>query len=60
MRREWFLEPPKSTMVLRSPEEFYLRPALERDKFPTERKISLSPELNSRVEAQEREGKLVF
>ncbi|MBI3757472.1 MAG: DUF1329 domain-containing protein [Deltaproteobacteria bacterium] len=60
MRREWFLEPPKNAMVLRSPEEFYLRPALERDKFPTERKISLSPELESRIEAQEREKKLVF
>jgi hypothetical protein len=24
MRREWFLEPPKNAMVLRSPEEFYL------------------------------------
>jgi hypothetical protein len=60
MRREWFLEPPKSTMVLRSPEEFYLRPALERDKFPAERKITLSPELEERIEAQEREGKLVF
>lgn len=60
MRREWFLEPPKSTMVLRSPDEFYLRPALERDKFPTERKVVLSPELEARIEAQEREGKLVF
>ncbi len=60
MRREWFLEPPKNAMVLRSPDEFYLRPALERDKFPTERKIALPPELESRIEAQEREKKLVF
>lgn len=39
MRREWFLEPPKSLMVLNSPGEFYLRPALEKGKFPRERKI---------------------
>ncbi|MBI3301159.1 MAG: hypothetical protein HYZ72_03645 [Deltaproteobacteria bacterium] len=60
MRREWFLEPPKSLMSLNSPEEFYLRPSLEREKFPQERKIVLSPELESRVAAQEREGRLVF
>jgi len=60
MRREWFLEPPKSTMVLRSPDEFYLRPTLDKDKFPAERKIAISPELGARIEAQEREGKLVF
>jgi hypothetical protein len=60
MRREWFLEPPKSTMVLRSPEEFYLRPTLDKDKFPADRRIQLSPELEARIEAQEREGKLVF
>jgi hypothetical protein len=60
MRREWFLEPPKSTMVLRSPEEFYLRPSLDREKFPAERKVVLSPEIESRIEAQEREKKLVF
>ena len=60
MRREWFLEPPKNAMVLGSPDEFNLRPTLERDKFPAERKISLSPELESRIEAQEREKKLVF
>jgi hypothetical protein len=60
MRREWFLEPPKSTMVLNSPEEFYLRPTLEGEKFPQERKVVLSPELAARIEAQEREGRLVF
>jgi hypothetical protein len=60
MRREWFLEPPKNAMVMNAPDEFYLRPPLERDKFPTERKISLAPDLESRIEAQEREKKLVF
>jgi hypothetical protein len=60
MRREWFLEPPKSLMSLNSPEEFFLRPALEWGKFPTQRKIHLPPELTARIEAQEREGRLVF
>ena len=60
MRREWFLEPPKSLMSLNSPDEFFLRPALEQGKFPAERKIQLSPELTARIEAQEREGRLVF
>jgi len=60
MRREWFLEPPKTLMVLNSPDEFYLRPFLDRDKFPEDRKITLSPELETRIEAQERAGRLVF
>lgn len=60
MRREWFLEPPKTMMVLNSPEEFYLRPSIDREKFPEDRKIQLSPELESRVNAQEQAGRLVF
>ena len=60
MRGEWFLEPPKTLMVLNSPDEFYLRPALEREKFPGERKIELPADLEIRIEAQEREGRLVF
>ena len=60
MRREWFLEPPKSLMSLNSPEEFFLRPTLELGKFPSERKIQLPSELTARIEAQEREGRLVF
>jgi hypothetical protein len=60
MRREWFLEPPKTLMLMNSPDEFYLRPSLEREKFPQERKIVLTPELETRIEAQEREGRLVF
>lgn len=60
MRREWFLAPPKGLMSLNSPDEFYLRPPLEEDKFPDSRSISLSPEVRALIEAQEREGKLVF
>jgi outer membrane lipoprotein-sorting protein len=60
MRREWFLEPPKTLMVLNSPDEFYLRPTLDREKFPEERKIVLTPELEARIQAQEQAGRLVF
>jgi hypothetical protein len=60
MRREWFLEPPKTLMVLNSPDEFYLRPTLDREKFPAERKIVLTPELEGRIQAQEQAGRLVF
>ncbi len=60
MRREWFLEPPKGMMALNSPDEFYLRPPLERDKFPQQRKIQLGADLEARIAAQEREGRIVF
>ena len=60
MRREWFLQPPKSLMGLNSPDEFYLRPRLDVEKFPQDRKLDIPPELAARIAAQEREGKLVF
>ena len=60
LRREWFLEPPKKVMGLNSPEEFYLRPRLDAEKFPQDRKIDIPPEIAARIEAQEREGHLVF
>jgi hypothetical protein len=47
-------------MVLNSPDEFYLRPSLDPEKFPEERKIVLSPELEARIQAQEQAGRLVF
>ncbi len=60
MRREWFLEPPKGMMSLNSPDEFYLRPSLERDKFPQQRPIQLGADMEARIAAQEREGRIVF
>ncbi len=60
MRREWFLEPPKGMMSLNSPDEFYLRPPLEREKFPQDRKIQLDADMEARIAAQEREGRMVF
>ena len=60
MRREWFLAPPKGLMSLDAADEFYLRPPLEEEKFPTERRIELPADLRALIAAQEREGKLVF
>lgn len=60
MRREWFLGPARSQAGVPSAAEFYLRPALDREKFPQERPIRLSPRLAARIRAQETAGRLVF
>lgn len=58
--REWRLTSLKSQAEVATPQEFFLRPALEEGKFPEERRIELSPELRARVQAQEQAGRLVF
>ena len=60
MRRVWFIDEVKSQAGINTPDEFCLRPALDVGKFPTERTIVLSPELQARVDAQEAAGRLVF
>ena len=60
MRRGWFPVPLKTQAGVSEPEEFFLRPHLYRDKFPTERTITLSPDLEARIQAQEKAGRLVF
>jgi hypothetical protein len=60
MRRGWFLAPLKFLEEIRSPEEFYLRPHLDREKFPQDRRIEISGELEARIRAQEEAGHLVF
>lgn len=60
MFRHWFPGPLRSFAEVKSPEEFYLRPALDREKFPQERKMILSPELEERLQKQEEQGRLVF
>ena len=61
MRRVWFPIPLKTQATVRRPEEgFFLRPYLYRDKFPEERKITLAPEVDARVRAQDEAGHLVF
>jgi len=60
MPRQWFPGPLRSFAEVRSPEEFYLRPALDKEKFPQERNIVLPPELEERLQKQEEQGRLVF
>ena len=43
-----------------TPEQYFLRPTLDREKFPQSRKIALSPELEEKIQAQEAAGHLVF
>jgi hypothetical protein len=56
----WFFAPLKSQAEVLSPEQYFLRPSLDRDKFPSARKIVLSPELEAKIQAQEEAGHLVF
>ena len=58
--REWRLTSLKSQAEVPTPQEFFLRPALEEEKFPGDRRIELSAELRARVQAQEQAGRLVF
>jgi hypothetical protein len=60
MLREWRLTNLKSQADVAKPQEFFLRPTLEEEKFPGERRIELSSELRARVQAQEQAGRLVF
>lgn len=61
MRRQWYLDiSVKSQAEVTQPEQFFLRPALEDGKFPSERAIQLPTEVAARVQAQEAAGRLVF
>ena len=61
MRRQWQLDTSVKTQAqVPSPDLFFLRPALEEDKFPTERALHIPPEIAARVQAQEAAGRLVF
>ncbi len=60
MRRGWFPVALKTQAAVRTPEEFFLRPHLYREKFPQERKIVLSAELEARIQAQNAAGHIVF
>ncbi|MBI3245812.1 MAG: outer membrane lipoprotein-sorting protein [Deltaproteobacteria bacterium] len=60
MRRVWFPIPMKTQATVRRPEEGFLRPHLYRDKFPAERTLTLAPEVEARVQAQDAAGRLVF
>jgi hypothetical protein len=58
--RKWHFAPLKSQVEVTSPEQFFLRPTLARDKFPEHRTIELPPAIEDRITAQEAAGHLVF
>lgn len=61
MRRQWHLDTSiKSQAHLTYPEEFFMRPTLDVEKFPGERPIHISAELAARIRAQNAAGRLVF
>ena len=58
--RKWHFAPLKSQVEVTSPEQFFLRPRLDRDKFPQHRPIELPAALEERITAQETAGQVVF
>lgn len=50
----------KTQATVRRPEECFLRPHLYREKFPEERKLIISPEVEARIQAQDTAGRWVF
>jgi hypothetical protein len=60
MRRRWETHPRKSLALVDKPEQFYLRPHLYLERFPSERKIDIPADVASRIAAQDASGQLVF
>lgn len=58
--RAWSFAPRKSQAEVLTPEQYFLRPLLERGKFPKHRTIKLSPEIEEKIRSQEEAGHLVF
>ncbi|MGH8597693.1 MAG: DUF1329 domain-containing protein, partial [Gammaproteobacteria bacterium] len=52
MRRQWLVDALKTQTLIEDPEQYFLRPNLDRDKFPGERKIVIAPEIEARIAAQ--------
>ena len=50
----------KTLATVFTPEEFFLRPHLYREKFPQERQLSLPGSLVTLIDAQNAAGHLVF
>ncbi len=51
LAQEWPFGPQVSQAEVATPEQFFLRPTLDREKFPQDRKIVLSPDLEARLHA---------
>ena len=53
MRRQWYLDTSiKTQSEVKYPEQFFLRPAIDTEKFPNERPIELSAAMQAKVDAQ--------
>lgn len=60
MRRDWLVEPLKSQLLIEDPDEYFLRPHLDPEKFPAARNVSIPAALEARVRAQNDAGRLIF
>ena len=58
--RVWYFAQLKSQAEVRTPEQYFLRPRLDREKFPEDRTIVLSADLEEKIRLQETAGHLVF
>lgn len=60
MRRQWLLEPLKSQTLISDPDQYFMRPHLDRKKFPSVRNLTVPATIEARIAAQEAAGHLVF
>jgi len=60
MRRQWLVKPVKTQGLIQNPDDYFMRPHLDPEKFPDVRHIEISPELQARIAAQDSAGHLVF
>jgi hypothetical protein len=60
MRRRWLKYRQRTQALVGTPEEYYLRPSLEPEKFPEERDLRLPADLEERIRAQNAAGYLIF
>ncbi|RLA47408.1 MAG: hypothetical protein DRR06_02595 [Gammaproteobacteria bacterium] len=60
MRRRWLKYPQQSQALVDSPEQFYLRPQLLKDRFPEERPIKITEDVVARIKEQNKNGYLKF
>ena len=61
MRRQWHLDTSiKTQAAVAHPDEYFMRPAIEAEKFPNERPVQLPPDMSVRIQAQNAAGRLVF
>ena len=60
LSRVWYFAQRKSQSEVLKPEEYFLRPTINQEKFPTHRKIKLSEDIKAKIRAQDEAGHLVF